>query len=98
MLMLNQSGNDNGQSEKKVATKEACEAKKLAKLVAMTKLSSTKKLPKMSKGEREEASRPLNRESGEGGASIGKEYSKREASKDNVQVVEQLWSFLTFWS
>jgi hypothetical protein len=50
---------------------------------------STKKLPKTPKGEREEASKPLNPKSGEGGASIRKESSKKEASKDSVQVVEQ---------
>jgi hypothetical protein len=75
---------------KKVNAKEACEAKKLTKLVAMAKLGSVEKLPKTTKGEREEASRPLNPKSGEGRASIRKVSSKREASKDNIQVVEQL--------
>ncbi|CAM6019887.1 unnamed protein product [Sphagnum balticum] len=76
----------------KAATKEAHKAKKLAKLVAMAKLGFVKKLPKTSKGEREETSRPLNLGSGEKGASTRKECSKGEASKDSVQVVEQLWS------
>jgi hypothetical protein len=44
----------------------------------------------MPKGEREEASRPLNPKIGEGGASTRKESSKKEAFKDNVQMVEQL--------
>jgi len=45
---------------KKVAIKKACEAKKLAKLAMVAKLSSTKKLPMMPKGKREETSRPFN--------------------------------------
>lgn len=73
----------------KATVKEACKAKKLVKLAATIELSSTKNLPKTPKGEREEASRLLNPKSGEGGASIGKESSKGEASKNNVQVVEQ---------
>jgi hypothetical protein len=35
---------------------------------------------------------PLNPKSGQGKASIGKESSKGEASKDTIQVVEQLRS------
>ncbi len=75
---------------KKAITKEAREAKKLAKLVTVVELSSTKKLPKTPKGNKEKTSRPLKPESGEKGASTGKESSKREASKDTIQVVEQL--------
>ncbi len=75
---------------KKAITEEACKAKKLTKLVAVAELGSAKKLPKTPKGEREKASRPLNPKSGEKGASTWKESYKREASKDNIQVVEQL--------
>lgn len=74
----------------KAITKEAHEAKKLAKLGAMAELSSTKKLPKTPKGNKEKTFGPLNPESEEKGASIGKESSKTEASKDTIQVVEQL--------
>lgn len=77
---------------KKATAKEACEAKKLTKLVAVDELGSAKKLPKTPKGEREEAYGPLNPKSGEGGASTRKESAKREASTDNIQVVEQFWS------
>jgi hypothetical protein len=52
----------------KVATKEAHESKKLAKLVMMAKLGSTKKLPKMPKGKREETFGPFKSRSGERGA------------------------------
>ncbi|CAK9195289.1 unnamed protein product [Sphagnum troendelagicum] len=75
---------------KKAITKEAHEAKKLAKLEAMAELSSTKKLPKTLKGNKEKTFGPLNPKSGEKGASIVKESSKREAAKDTIQVVEQL--------
>jgi hypothetical protein len=68
----------------KAATREAHEAKKLAKLVVVGKLSSVNKLPKAPKGEREDTSRPFNLESGEKGPSTRKECSKGEASKDNV--------------
>ncbi len=68
----------------KVATKEACKAKKFAKQMAMAKLGSTKKLPKTSKGEKEKTFKPLNLERGEGRTSMEKESSKGEASKDNI--------------
>jgi len=55
-------------------------------------LGSTKKLPKIPKGEKEEISKPLNPKSKEGWALPEKESSKGEASKDNVQVVEQFGS------
>jgi hypothetical protein len=74
----------------KAITKEVHEAKKLAKLGAMAELSSTKKLPKTPKGNKEKTFGPLNPESGEKEASIRKESSKTEASKDTIQVVEQL--------
>jgi hypothetical protein len=72
----------------KAITKEACEAKKLAKQVTTAELGSTNKLSKTPKGEREETSGPFNPKSGGGGASVEKESSKGEASKDNVEVVE----------
>jgi hypothetical protein len=52
---------------KKTSTKEAHEAKKAAKL-AIVELGSTKKLPKMPKGEREKTSWPFNPKSAKGGA------------------------------
>ncbi len=73
----------------KATAKEVHEAKKLAKLTATTKLSSTKKLPKTPMGEREETFGCLNLESGEGRAYTRKESSKGEAFKNIVQVVEQ---------
>jgi hypothetical protein len=76
----------------KATTKKAHKVKKLAKQVATVELGFTTKLSKTLKGEREETSRPLNPKSGEGGASTEKEYSKGEASKDNIQMVEQLRS------
>ncbi|CAK9272386.1 unnamed protein product [Sphagnum jensenii] len=76
----------------KANAKEAHKAKKLAKQVAMVELGSANKLSKTPKGEREETIGPFNPKSGEGGASIEKESSKGEASKDNVQVVEQFIS------
>jgi hypothetical protein len=60
----------------RVVAKHVHEAKKLAELVAMAKLGSTKKLPKTPKGEREETFRPFNLESGERGALTEKEFSK----------------------
>lgn len=77
---------------KKATAKKTCKAKKLNKLAAVAKLGSAKKLSKTLKGEMEKASRPLNPESGEIGASTWKESCKREASKDNIQVVKQFWS------
>jgi len=65
----------------------------LAKFITVVELGSTKKLPKTPKGKKEEDSRPLNPKSGEGRALTRKEFSKKEASKDSVQVVEQLQSF-----
>jgi hypothetical protein len=56
----------------------------LAKQMAKAKLGSTKKLPKTWKDEKEKTFKPLNPESGEGGASTKKESSKGEASKDNI--------------
>jgi hypothetical protein len=76
----------------KATTREAHKAKKLAKLVVMAELGFVKMLPMTPKDEREETSRPFTLESGEKGASTRKECSKGEASKDNVQVVEQLRS------
>ncbi len=58
---------------KKATIKEACEVKKVAKLVTV-ELGSTKKLPKMPKGEKEETSRPLNPRSAERRASTKKEF------------------------
>ncbi|CAN5954101.1 unnamed protein product [Sphagnum jensenii] len=87
--MSDQSENGNGQCGKGHA-KEAHKAKKLAKLAATAKLGSTKKLPKTPKGEREETFGPFNLGNGEGWALIEKESSKGEASKDTVQVVEQV--------
>jgi hypothetical protein len=69
---------------KREKAKEACKAKKLAKQMAMDKLGFAKKLPKTPKGEKEKTFKPLNPESGEGGASRKKESSKGEASKDNI--------------
>jgi hypothetical protein len=77
---------------KKATTKEAHEAKKLAKLVVAAKLGSAKKLPKTPKGKREETFGCFNLESGEGRAYTRKESSKRETFKDIVQVVEQFQS------
>lgn len=54
---------------KKFAAKEAHESKKL---ITMAELGSSKKLPKMPKGEREETFGPFKPRSGEGGASIEK--------------------------
>ncbi len=79
----------------KAATKEVHEAKKLAKQMTIVKVSSTKKLPRTSKDEREKTSKPLNPESGEGGASTEKKFSKG-TSKDNAQVVRQLGSTFNF--
>jgi hypothetical protein len=76
----------------KVAAKKAHKAKKLAKQVAAMELGFITKLSKTSKREREETSRPFNPKSKEEGASMEKESSKGEASKDNIQVVEQLGS------
>jgi hypothetical protein len=64
---------------KKAIMKEVHEAKKFAKLVEIAKLGSTKELPKMPKSNREKTFRPLNPK--------GKQ---RRASKDTIQVVEQL--------
>lgn len=58
---------------KKVGTNEAHESKKLAKLVTMAELGSTKKLPKMPKGKREETFGSFKSRSGEGGSSTKKE-------------------------
>ncbi|CAM6017862.1 unnamed protein product [Sphagnum balticum] len=80
----------------KVAAKKAHKAKKLAKQVATVELTFTTKFSKISKGEREETFRPLNPKSGEEGASMEKESSKGEASKDNIQVVEQFGSTSDF--
>jgi hypothetical protein len=44
---------------KRENAKEACEAKKLAKKMAMAKLGSSKKLPKTPKGEKEKTFEPL---------------------------------------
>jgi hypothetical protein len=60
---------------KKTATKEAHEAKKATKL-ATIELGSTKKLPKMPKGEREKTSWPFNLKSAKGGASTKKEFPR----------------------
>lgn len=77
---------------KKAIAKETCKAKKLTKLATVAELGFAKKLSKTLKGEMKKASKPFNPESGEIGASTWKESWKREASKDNIQVVEQLWS------
>jgi len=74
----------------KATIKEAREAKKLAKLVVMAELGFVKMLPMTPKDEREETSMPFNLQSGEKKTSTRKECSKGEASKDNVQMVEQL--------
>jgi len=74
----------------KATAKEVHKAKKLAKQATMAELSFAKKLSKTLKGEREETFKPFNPKSKEGGASIEKESSKGEASKDDIQVVEQL--------
>ncbi|CAM6018275.1 unnamed protein product [Sphagnum balticum] len=76
----------------KAIAKEACKAKKLAKLVAMVELGFAKKLPKTPKGEKEKTFGPFNLGNGERWASIKKESSKGEASKDTIQVVEQVQS------
>jgi hypothetical protein len=75
---------------KKAIAKETCKAKKLTKLATVAELGFAKKLSKTLKGEMKKASKPFNPESGEIGASTWKESWKREASKDNIQVVEQL--------
>jgi hypothetical protein len=77
---------------KKAAAKEVHKVKKLAKLVAAIERGSAKKLPKMPKGKRETNYGCLNPESGEGGASILRESSKGEASKDIIKMVEHLQS------
>jgi hypothetical protein len=68
---------------RKAIAKKACEAKKLAKLVMVAELGSTK-LRRTPKGEKEQTSKPFNLENGESKASMEKESSKGEASKDNV--------------
>jgi hypothetical protein len=68
----------------KAVAKEAHEAKKLVKQKAAIEISSTKKLPRTPKREREETFGPFNPES-EGGESTKKESSKGEASKHNAQ-------------
>jgi hypothetical protein len=80
--MPNQGINGNGQGEESHC-KGSCEAKKLVKLVATTKLSLTKGLPKTPKGEKEEPL-PCNPEIEKGRASTRKESSKNGASKDTV--------------
>jgi hypothetical protein len=77
---------------KKAIAKEV----RLAKQVTTTELNFDKKLPKTPKGKREKTSRPFNPKNGEGGASTKKEASKGKASKDNIQVVEQLGSTSNF--
>ncbi len=76
----------------KATAKEAYKAKKLAKLVVAVELASAKKLPRTPKGEKEETFGLLNLGNGERWASIKKESSKGEASKDTIQVVEQIQS------
>jgi hypothetical protein len=71
----------------KVAAKEAHKVKKLAKQTVAIKVSSTKKLLRTLKGEKEKTFGPLNPKS-EGGASTKNESSKGETSKDNAQVVK----------
>jgi hypothetical protein len=71
----------------KATAKEACKAKKLAKLVATVELGSAKKLPKTPKDEKEETFGPFNLGNGERWALIKKESSKGEASKDTLQVL-----------
>jgi len=56
----------------------------------MAELGFVKMLPMTPKDEREETSMPFNLQSGEKKTSTRKECSKGEASKDNVQMVEQL--------
>ncbi len=83
----------------KATAKEVHKVKKLAKQATMVELSFAKKLSKTLKGEREEnfkPFKPFNPKSKDGGASIEKEFSKGEASKDNIQVVEQLGSTSNF--
>jgi hypothetical protein len=77
---------------KKATTKEAHEVKMLAKLAVAVELGSTKKFRKMPKSEKEKTFGPFNPKSGEGRASISKEFSKGEASKDTIQMVKQLQS------
>ncbi|CAK9269771.1 unnamed protein product [Sphagnum jensenii] len=81
----------------KATANKVDEAKKLAEQMAVVEVSSTKKLPRTPKGEREKSFGPLNPESGQGRALMEKESSKGEASKgeaykDNAQVVKQLGS------
>ncbi|KAH8966139.1 hypothetical protein BDL97_03G008100 [Sphagnum fallax] len=76
----------------KATANKVDEAKKLAEQMAVVEVSSTKKLPRTPKGEREKSFGPLNPENGEGRALIEKESSKGEAYKDNAQVVKQLGS------
>lgn len=80
----------------KADVKEVHKAKKLAKQMIVVEVSSTKKLPRTSKDEKEKTSKPLNPESGEGEASTKKESSKGGTSKDNTQVVKQLGSTFNF--
>ncbi len=51
----------------------------------------------MPKGEKEETYGPFKLGSTNGNASIEKEFSKGEASKANLHVVDQVWYFLTLW-
>ncbi len=79
------------EEEKAIAT-QVHKAKKMANF-ATTKLGSAKKLPKMPKGEKEKAFGPFNSKNMDGGASTKNESSKWEASKDEIQLVKQVWSF-----
>ncbi|CAK9219542.1 unnamed protein product [Sphagnum troendelagicum] len=79
----------------KATANKVDEAKKLAEQMAVVEVSSTKKLSRTPKGEREKGFGPLNPESGEGRAFMEKDSSKGKpprAYKDNAQVVKELGS------
>jgi hypothetical protein len=68
---------------KNAIAEKACKAKKLAKLVMVVELGFTK-LRGTLQGEKKKISKPFNLDNGESGASMEKESSKGEASKDNI--------------
>jgi hypothetical protein len=64
--------------------------KVVAKETCVAKLDSVKQLPKTPKGEKEKTYGRSKSGSTNGKASIEKESSKGEASKDNLHVMEQV--------
>jgi hypothetical protein len=89
--MLDPGGNGGGQGGES-RHKRSSQGQKVGKVGGSGQTKFCQEASQTSKGEREETFRPLNLESGEKGASTRKECSKGEASKDSVQVVEQLRS------